>query len=1443
MALVSLDELEAASPGAKSLGFNPAVKSVVRTEEDFEEERRKAAEIAERSIIGAAFQEDNTVASFFSSATRGASNKRDPEFDFGAYIKDNGLEGQADLFTEALNKDYADGLLADLRRKETNRETLAAAGWAGTFASIAAGTLDLPTLLPGGAIVKGAKGGYSIGKTALLGSVSAAAGAGVAEAALQDTQTGRTAEESYINIGASILLGGMLGGAAAALMSKGERAAAEAALERLFENTAPGGAIQLERRATESIGAAVNPDAPPNYAFDLVGREDLAVAGKDAAAIVKTTKWLNPVLRATDRFAGSARQFGAMIYDNTIYRTMHAEGKSLGASAEAAARTNYDARNGTFLRAMDENYKAARKAGYKGNRDNFARDVGMALHMGDEGTDPFVSAAAAAVRKEVIDPYTKEALATQRADGSFLLNEGDLDLKGTAKSYAPTIYNIPTLRGQETQFVDAVSERIAKQLQEANTEETAALQARLDNYATQIADMQAVGTERAAKIDEIKALGDGLDNEFADVRDLADDLTEATAASRAAETTAEKAAAREAAKTARDAGGERLQEYLKRRADLRRRRRNLTRDNADAQAAKRAQVEDRIEQVQEQDAASVKVFARRMKNIINTIDKNLPGRAQELLDGAIAEVERLNKLLAASEKRVAALSKEPGEQPEGLAAYIAGERAAAEQAARAAQDLVDQMQDIAARGVTDADYDDLRAALDLKPVAGRGERTAKAEKNKVKREGKLDAASGKVDQRQLELANAQRLAADLEEKLNAVAEGVSARSTRRGEYLQRAKDRAAKLTPEEVAAQSRARIDLLNARRAQAEARFQERWIEKASNEPTQFSNRAERFPFENAGRAYAQEIFDKITGRAAQDTDIPPGVVKYATGPLKARTFLYSREELAARGWLETDVRQLMSRWGRSMASDIELTRRFGRADMREQIATVNQEYSEMTRRVQEAADVKEINTVLGRKFAKEGADLETVKRDASIALANDRDGAIEDMQAGRDLMRGDYARELNSGNFGAISRSLLGFNYLLRMGGVALSSVQEIFRPAMAHGLRPYLKALPAALNKGGEATRLLRGEAQKAGLIVQRITNALMVANSDLGDPYVTRGAALEGLIHKGTQFASKWNGINLLTDAQQAVAAVSSQHRIIETVLGRAGTDGSFVRSADEGKRMLAMLGVDERTAAALRTQIEAYGREVDGVRVPMTELWDDPDALRAYRNAVNIDVNSVISRKGLGDGPLMGNTPLGRLLFQFSGYAMGAHSRVMIRGLQENKARFLSGMVVMSGLGGLAGWVNTYRDIDQERGAERRQKWADNPLMFAGEAVDRSGLFPLFFDLSNRTERITGAAGYEYRFNPIKSPVAALGGADMLGGESSRASSATGVFSGIGGPTVGLIEGAVSSARVAADTITRAVGGEAKTPDRETERALATIPFNSYLGARQIVQWLFEGATQ
>ena len=140
------------------------------------------------------------------------------------------------------------------------------------------------------------------------------------------------------------------------------------------------------------------------------------------------------------------------------------------------------------------------------------------------------------------------------------------------------------------------------------------------------------------------------------------------------------------------------------------------------------------------------------------------------------------------------------------------------------------------------------------------------------------------------------------------------------------------------------------------------------------------------------------------------------------------------------------------------------------------------------------------------------------------------------------------------------------------------------------------------------------------------------------------------------------------------------------------------------------------------------------------------------------------------------------------------------------------------------------------GRERWERYVSdttkNPMLLIGEGLDRSGFFPPMFDLSNRVERVTGAVGYQYRFNPVKSPIAMAGGGSPFGLASTRSSDSSAAFGAVLGPTAGLLDSAVATGRVAADLAT----GK-KPPKRDINQSLAAIPYSSYYGVREMLQVL------
>jgi len=1352
---------------------------------DTPETLAKAQEVADRSVVAAAFRQDNIIGSLMSRKDLGVDNTDDKTFDPVTYIKEHNLTGYEDSFMGVLNSRKADAIKSQIEMENRDRETLQAAGWAGTFAQIAAGVFDAPTLIPGSVAVRGARGAWSVGRSVLMAGASAAATQAATEGFLQASQQTRTAEESFLNIGSAAVMGSLLGGGIAAVLGKNERIAAEKALANISDiqsGAKPNEFVPahiLDQRGAAAGGADVADGA---FFVDPVQkartREELAVEGAAASKTAQATSRFNPVLRATQRYAASARQVGNVLYENTIYRAMHSAGETTGVSVEAAMRTRVTALQAEAGAAAEAAYKEMRTQGVRMSRDDFYSEVGRAMRNMDQSDNQFVSRAAQGYRK-LFDDFTKDALKLG------LLEEGDLDVK-TAASYFSRVYNRDRLLASEPEFMDVIGKHFAERMQEAYSVEKPAYDAATARYRQQLDDLSQQGGARSARIDHLTNEGKALDQQFAHLNDLVDELTDARGRVRVGDGPSREAA-REDVRRILAQGGDQLQEYLTRRADLRGRMRNLTERNPDAQAAKFERLAERVDEVQGQVERSLTAFGRRAKNLLNKIEADPVAKAEDKIALVEKEAMRVQQLIERTQDRLARVAERDG-------------------------------------GVE-------QAAPMLDRLKAQEQRLAGLVEKMAERDAGPDAAKA--------------LVAEIESMLKSATEATAETNIRRGERAARLKERAAALSPEEVKARAERLTKDITAREIKRDEAFYAKWgVRQAMGDEA-----GEAYSFEAAGKAAAKEIYDKLTGKVQQRDDIPSFVTKVTSGPLKDRTFMVPDELLAGRGWLKDDVREVANRYSRAVAGEIELTRRFGRADMRDQLEQIAKEYSDLRNSVGAAQSVAEINTLLGRNKYRESTDIAKAKLDAQKLLSQDEASAVTDTKAGRDLIRGTYNQGVNNTNFASVSRSLMHFNYLRQMGGVLLANVTDFYRPAMVHGIMPYLRTLPDAMaqmfDAGSKGLKLSLQEAKLAGLVTERVTHALQSANGDIADPFLTRSTQIERFMQKATGLASRWNLVNTFTDAQQAIASTVSQHRILEAVLGNAGKDGSFIGKVSDGERLLRMLGIDQQTQQDIAKLFDAHGQVIDGIRVANTERWlqhanetgvaDEiirtENAVRAYRAALSTDVNSIVSRRGLGDAPLFANHPVGKMLTQFSGYAMGAHSRVMIRGLQESHARLIGGLVTMTMLGGLTSYLAAWRG-GRERWEKYVKETAANPALLIGEGLDRSGFFPVLFDLANRVERVSGAVGYDYRFNPVKSPIAALGGKGAIGITSTRASDSAAAFGAVLGPTAGLIDSAVATGRVLAD---KASG---KTPPKhDVNQAIAALPFQSYYGMRELLQVL------
>lgn len=1255
--------------------------------------------------IKSAFRTENMIGSAISSETNGVNNAVEQGYNPWNDIVGTKYEDHWKSFTRSNNRQYTEALKRQIDREEDDRRTMAAAGTLGTVSAIAAGILDPTILIPvGGEVAAAGKAGGSVwrvGRGAAAGARAAAVGTTAQEIALQSTQETRTLEESGLAIGGSIVLGGLLGGAVGAL-SRPQQIAAQDALRRIQEMPLP---------TPGSAGAA---------AVERLGVEDLTVAGGAAERVAGATRALSPNLRANFRESPAARQFSQELAENTLYQTMHGEGRSLGAAVETEARVAFNSRLADAVQAHDAIYAEMKKAGVNMSAQDFDEAIGRAMRRGDLGENDFVSRAAKSWRERVFEPFKNEAI-----DMGLLPADVSVD---TAESYFSRAWNVERLTAQEPEFKQKVADYYSGRLLGDYEESSRVLAERTAALDQEIADLRMTPEERARALDDLEKQGESLDaanaNEIEQVSRINELRRAAKQAKDAGDVKGEQAARAEIA-AIQAKGGTRLADYLKARGKLRSRQRKVDLNYAGMQE-RADRVQASIDNLQQSNIRGVQRLVSRGRTLEREAQRLDPDKLKQKISDLRSSfydlIERSNR---AQDKLAKSLSEmEPGE------AYAKLEKQAKIEAARH-----ERLNAISAR---------LEAAEALDPHATLAELRASID--------------------------------DMVEQVSDVALG-------RGEKMQRLRERLARLDPKKLDA----RIAAIGEMKAKLQREFYDRWEIQRLGEGVG----GPKADFSAQAREIADEVFDKLTGRAATaGSSVDPSYLTPITrGPMKDRTF--NIPDQLVEEFLHDNVREVGERYGRTMAAEIELTRRFGRADMRDQIMTIRDEY----RQLRAAADTE-------------------AKR---AALAEDEKGAIRDLEAMRDLIRGTYKATENASNYGRVVRALMAFNYIRTMGGAVIANIAEIYRPAMVHGLGRYMNQGIAPLLSNLGAVKLSVKEARLAGQVTERILQHRMLSLGEIGDPY-RAGTAVERWLSNGAKLGSKWNGLVYWTDGMKAISSVLSQNRILEAAV-----------SGKKDTRLLAYLGIDGSMADRVAKQFAEHGDDLDGVKVANTEKWTDPEAVRAYRAAVSKDVDSIIVTKSVGDVPLFANTPTGKLILQFRNYTFAAHQRITLRAMQEDKAQFLSGMIGMAALGMLGATLRSWRGGNDR--FEKFKESASNPGYLIGEGLDLSGMFALPIEFGNTVEKLTQPTGFS--FNPVKTPLLAAGtlanpNASMQG-ESTRFSSRD-PLGAVLGPTAGL---PATVARAAGAPVNVMTGGAAS--QSQANAAASLIPFGSYIGMREALQ--------
>lgn len=1360
----------------------------------------KEAEVAPdvATLLAASFRQDNTIVSMASNKLAGVDlSTREDGFTghvMWEKIKGTPYEKNWDRFANVFNAPAFEAMKAQIDMETEDRRTIDAAGWWGTGASALAGGLDVPTLIPGGTLIREASLGATVIKSSMHTAAAGALGAGVSEIALQSSQQTRPLAESAMAVGAGTVLGGLLGAGAGALFSHAERKAAFASVEKALQEHVP--TPEEVAAHTEGVGMGAQAVDKP-----VLGDYGIATGGKAVGAL---QSGFNPLLRAAHSPSAVHRSIMADMAETGFYLEKNVRGE--GNLAVESAVKYWD--RGALTKALEDmrgTYaKARQEPGFDMTAEEFRTAVSKAMRRGDIGENNAVSAAAQTWRKTLFDPLKDEAIAAG-------LLPADVNVK-TATSYLTRLWNAPRLNAGEGRFKAIVRPWIDDQLSqlefkadeirvgnrivdaEKQRETFGKVSERLDNIESRLTDRQGIRERKVASLGQLQQTRQDLLKERAPadvVRMLrgadenavmVDTVKQARAAERSANRKQSFVDRSPVLALIKGKGGVRVGSKL----DNELRAIGVTPKTHPGMFIKKGGIGDVDNFVQSED----EIFA------------GLPSDGAGYVD-PVAVMESIRSELGGNPLRTA--------DEEATAAALDNlDKVAAEWLDRvglAPDASVKDVRDFIGR-VTGAEKN--TAGIDTRISRFEQEieefdRTTDA----IINESKITGAEAKTVGEELEKLEAELDAVkDLANSSPRVALVVDYGTTRRDLFKSKLKERSLSKRVEalkrldaeggandeilaELAAKSieldrlRANIDGLKVKADKLEP-----MMPKVKQEIPEFVSQADRADYVGG---IVDDIFSQLTGRANQ------GMPSYdmtmsSRGPLKERTF--NIPDHLIEDFLEHDIELIGRRYARVMAADVELTnmdKRLGGAGkptLASQIDRVKNDYLTL------------------REAINANPGFEPKARENALkVLAKSEKSDVEDIAGVRDLLRGQYKVDTQHTNYARVLRMAGVFNFMRSLGGVVVSSLSDAARPPMVHGMGRYMNEGIAPLLTNLNAVKLAVEDAKLLGAVTERSLQGRLATMAELADPYAS-SSPFERFIDNAANVFSKMTLLPWWNDMHKSIASVLVQNRLLKN----AAVD--YEQLAPAELKYMGFLGIDAHMAERISKQFAEFG-DVDGnVHIPGIAGWTDDGARRAFAAAVNKDVDSIIVTKSVADVPLFAHTPTGRALLQFKSFALASNQRVLMRGLQEGPGSFITGMVGMSTMGMLAFYLKQ---------VESNRPLNDNPGRWMAEGLDKSGIFQLAFEVNNTWEKLGGSgiyalAGAAFPDKTQRAPASRYANRDAFGA--------------LLGPSFQLGTDAAQLLGIAA----RATHGEIDLKDADINRAVGMTPFATLPYWR----WIIEG---
>lgn len=590
----------------------------------------------------------------------------------------------------------------------------------------------------------------------------------------------------------------------------------------------------------------------------------------------------------------------------------------------------------------------------------------------------------------------------------------------------------------------------------------------------------------------------------------------------------------------------------------------------------------------------------------------------------------------------------------------------------------------------------------------------------------------------------------LEDLLESLAlesqEGVAKLALARGKRIARLEQSLEKLTPEAVAERIAARTEKFRVREAAVRERLRIKGVDDFDFETGNASVSA-------VARARAEDAVHKIGKYNNRVSGLH--VLGEERGSELARVL--SIPSIDIFDYLVTDIERVTRNYIRQVAADIELKRAFGDVDAKMAFKEMEEEFFQVQARLKESgASQREID-----------------------AVSKDYRNHVHNIAASISRLRHTWGLPESPDGFAArAAKVMLDLSTLRFMGSVAISSIPDMGRLVVKHGYKRVFGDAFGALIKDFKTFQLSAQELRLAGGALDPIIHSRAMAYADVLDEFTGRTMP-ERIIHTTANKIGVIAAFDYWTSAMKQLAGVLDVAKMMDSI-DLVVNGGGKLDEIKKATIYLAENGFNEDLARRVWDEVqEGGGGKVNGLWLPNTEGWKDPEVVRAFRAAIRQANDNTIITPGL-EVPLMANASMAmRLLFQFKSFALSSHTKVLMAGLQQKDMALLNGIGLSLALGAFSYYtwaVTVGGDAYDEMQNAGLDKWFD-------EAWARAGLTGAFSEVQRIAERL-----------PLTAPYANLSGdrttnragsslvEAVLGPSFDTLTTAAGVLTGIDDPT-------------------------------------------------------------